>query len=390
MDTPTRISTGGKALRIALAGALPLLAAVLLTLAFPESFRFAGRFVGVAVAAGIELAAVGLAFVLSAALSSLRARGRGRLATRWAYGLSRHPMFAWWIWSVLPSLALLCNSWLFIAAALAAYIASRRTAKAEDDGLWERFGRPFAIYEVRVRFSLPIPRLRPFSFRRYLKAAGVLAVLALFALGVELGAVRPVILRLGATRSEASAQMPGDGYVSKPRSAYTQAVSIGAPAEEVWKWLVQVGYRRAGWYNVDAINRLAAQDYFIDGRGSSTRIHPELQDLAVGDTIYLVPKVVSLRVVGLEPARLLAMAGDPEHPDAPSNASWTYLIAPQGPDRCRLVVRFRSSYPDGFVSVLANGIINQFGGAMLQQPAMLQGLKWRAEKNAGANPGAGR
>ncbi len=384
MHTPTRSSGGGTAKRTALAGAPPFITALLLTLVFPGSFAFMGRLVGVAMAAGIELAAVGLAFVLSAAVSLAVARKTGRLATWWSYGLSRHPMFAWWIWSVLPALALALNSWLFILAAIVTYITSRRVAKAEDDALWERFGRPFAIYEVRVRFSLPFPRLRPFAFRRYLKAAGVLALLAVFALGVEFAAVRPVILRLGATWVEAAAQMPGDRFVSKPRTAYTQAVAIHAPAEEVWKWLVQVGYRRAGWYNVDAINRLAADDYFIDGKGSSTRIHPELQGLAVGDTIYLVPKVVSLKVVDLEPARLLAMAGDPDRPDAPSNASWTYVIAPQGTDRCRLVVRFRSRFPDGFVSVLANGIFNQFGGAMLQQPAMLQGLKWRAERNASA------
>ena len=384
MNSPTRSEAGGKGWRIALAGAPPLLAALVLTLVFPGSFGFTGRFVGVAMAAGIELGALGLAFMVSAAVSCTAARRTGRLATRWSYGVSRHPMFAWWIWSVLPSLALVLNSWLFIAAAIATYFTSRTEAKAEDDGLWDRFGRPFAIYEVQVRFSLPVPRLRPFIFRRYLKAAGVLAVLAVLALGVELAVVRPVILSLGATRAEVLSEMPGDRFVTKPRTAYTQAVDINAPAAEVWKWLVQVGYQRAGWYNVDAINRLAADDYFIDGKGSSTRIHPELQNLGVGDTIFLVPKLVSLRVVGLVPARLLSLAGDPEHPDAQSNASWTYVIAPRGPDRCRLIVRFRSRFPDGFVSVLANGIINQFGGAMLQQPAMLRGLKWRAERSASA------
>lgn len=58
-----------------------------------------------------------------------------------------------------------------------------------------------------------------------------------------------------------------------------QAVQIDAPADEVWKWLVQVGYKWAGWYNIVAINRLAANNYFIDGKGASWRIVPELQDL---------------------------------------------------------------------------------------------------------------
>lgn len=103
-----------------------------------------------------------------------------------------------------------------------------------------------------------------------------------------------------------------------------------------------------GWYNIDAINRLAAPDCFINGRGSSTRIHHELQGLAVGDSIFPVP-VLGMQATRLEPARLL-------------------------------VVRFRSASPDDFVSVLAWGLVNNVGGAMLQQPAVLAGLRRRAER----------
>ena len=112
--------------------------------------------------------------------------------------------------------------------------------------------------------------------------------------------------------------MQGDEAVLRPRYRYTQAVTIRAPAEEVWEWLVQVGYRRAGWYNIDAVNRLAAPDYFIDGRGSSTRIHPELQDLKVGDSIFLVP-ALGMQVTALEPGRLLVLVGDPAHPESENN-----------------------------------------------------------------------
>jgi protein-S-isoprenylcysteine O-methyltransferase Ste14 len=376
---PSRPSLVGEALKLAMR-ALPVFAAALaLTVVFPGRFRFTGRLWGVAAAAGMELAAAGLVLWCAAALGLVRALSRGGLATRGAYGLCRHPLHGGWTWSVLPSLALMLDSWLFLAAALASWIAARPLLEREEQELAERFGTPYCAWEVKRRPTLPVPLLRPFTLRRWRKALGGLALLAVFALGVFFAAVRPVILRLGASRAELAAALPGDEAVSRPRFRYTQAVMIRAPAHEVWKWLVQVGYRRAGWYNIDAVNRLAAPDYFIDGLRSSVRIHPELQDLRVGDSIFLVP-ALGMQVTRLEPARLLVLVGDPAHPDSENNSSWTYAISPLGEGSCRLVVRFRSSSPGDFASVLGWGIINEIGGAMLQQPAMLAGLRRRAER----------
>ncbi len=107
----------------------------------------------------------------------------------------------------------------------------------------------------------------------------MLAILGILAVAVLMLVVAPLAVGFGATSSDREGPIPGDGIIGLPWGGYTQAVKIQAPAEEVWKWLVQVGYKRAGWYNIDAINRLAAEDFFIDGKGSSWRIVPELQDL---------------------------------------------------------------------------------------------------------------
>ena len=77
----------------------------------------------------------------------------------------------------------------------------------------------------------------------------------------------------------------------------------------VWSWLAQIGYRRAGWYNVDAINRLAGPDCFYEGKGSAQRIIPELQNIALGDIMALSPGV-ELKISALEAGRLLVFAGD--------------------------------------------------------------------------------
>jgi hypothetical protein len=45
--------------------------------------------------------------------------------------------------------------------------------------------------------------------------------------------------------------MPGDDIVPQANLIATRAITINTPASHVWPWLVQMGYRRAGWYSYD-------------------------------------------------------------------------------------------------------------------------------------------
>ena len=358
---------------------LPLLAAAIAATAlWPRVLSFEGIWRGPLLAVGIELAALGLLFWADAAWRLLRAWKRKEVATRGAYGLCRNPIFAWWIFFVLPPAALIADSWAFLLLGIVLWFVANPAADREEEAMEARFGSDYGAYRQRVRRFLPVPYLRPFRIRRYAKALGCLVLLGFFCLGVYLAVVKPVMAGLGATREERLAAMAGDELVAGPEISYTQAIDIDASAEETWAWLVQVGCRRAGWYNVDAINRLAAPDYFIDGTSSSVRIHPELQNLAVGDRIDLVPQM-GMTVVRLERPRLLVLSGDPAHPEAEGNVSWTYTIIPRGPEACRLVTRFQGDLPAAFLPRLAFSIVDDLGGAMLQQPAMLRGLRARAE-----------
>ena len=47
--------------------------------------------------------------------------------------------------------------------------------------------------------------------------------------------------------------MPGDDLVSSPTFCATRAITIHARPEDVWPWLVQMGYNRAGSYSYDLI-----------------------------------------------------------------------------------------------------------------------------------------
>ena len=62
------------------------------------------------------------------------------------------------------------------------------------------------------------------------------------------GLFHPDLLRTGATPEESKRPLPGDELVPKPVWQETRAITIDAPPQEVWPWLVQMGGGRAGWY----------------------------------------------------------------------------------------------------------------------------------------------
>lgn len=93
--------------------------------------------------------------------------------------------------------------------------------------------------------------------------------------------VRRWMNRWGATPADRARVMAGDGLLPDPLYSGTTAITVNAPPENIWPWLVQIGYRRGGLYSYDWLDRLFG---FLD-RPSATRILPEFQNLAVGDTI---------------------------------------------------------------------------------------------------------
>ena len=77
--------------------------------------------------------------------------------------------------------------------------------------------------------------------------------------------------------------MAGDALLVDPAFSYTMTVNVKAPPEDIWPWLVQMGYQRGGLYSYDWLDRLFG---YLD-RPSARHILPEFQNLAVGDHIPL-------------------------------------------------------------------------------------------------------
>lgn len=97
---------------------------------------------------------------------------------------------------------------------------------------------------------------------------------------------RPRLLRWGATGQECGEALPGDELIEHADLTATRAITIHAPADDVWPWSAQLGQGRGGFYSYDFLENLVGCDIH-----SADRIVPEWQDVAVGDAIRLAPQM---------------------------------------------------------------------------------------------------
>ncbi|KMO71404.1 SRPBCC family protein [Mycolicibacterium chlorophenolicum] len=181
----------------------------------------------------------------------------------------------------------------------------------------------------------------------------------------------------GTTKAEAGASLPGDDLVRAPLLQATEGVSIDAPAEQVWPWLVQMGQDRGGLYSFEAMENLVGLHY----RNADT-VHPEWQHLTVGDTVRLVPRRwlgltdgVALSVVDIVEGRTVVLRADSAR--RAWDVVWSFHLSPRGDDQCRLLIRSRLALRHPGEVVFAE----LFGPARaLVTRGMLIGIKRRAER----------
>jgi len=205
--------------------------------------------------------------------------------------------------------------------------------------------------------------MQPFTF----VIASIFFVLVLFYLTL----FRPWQLRWGATDDEIKRSMLGDDIVGKPSFNATRAVTINAPAENIYPWIVQMGVKRAGWYSYDLLDNL--------GRKSAESILAEHQDIQVGDLIPLSPDgKQGMRVKDFRKNEWMLWW------DKIGDCSWVWEIYSEGEAHSRLVTRVRVKYR-WFSPAIAFNLLIEFFDILMMRKCML-GIKRRAEKSLSKSP----
>jgi hypothetical protein len=182
----------------------------------------------------------------------------------------------------------------------------------------------------------------------------------------------------GTTKAESQMRLPGDTLVADPAIQTTEALYIDAHSSALWPWLLQMGQDKAGFYGLDGLKNLAGLRHDEDDR-----VHPEWQQLAVGDLVRVAPKGwmglpdgMTLSVAEIVTEKyivLTTVAGK----DSRWNVVWSFHVQPHWEDRVRLLTRARIAlrHPgEVFVMELARPIV------AFSTRGLLLGIKHRVER----------
>jgi hypothetical protein len=159
--------------------------------------------------------------------------------------------------------------------------------------------------------------------------------------------------------------MPGDDRFPRAHLRATRAITVAAPPEKVWPWLVQVGCLRAGWYADDLLDDL--------GHPSARDIVPELQDLHVGMRLPMAPtpsESTSFVVDSYEEPHWMLWR-------TPSS-TWAWRLVPLPAGRTRLITRLHTAYAGHGAAAVLGVVLMELGDFPMMR-RMLRGIRERAE-----------
>ena len=175
-------------------------------------------------------------------------------------------------------------------------------------------------------------------------------------------------LRWGATPIEVAESLPGDELTPHAQFKATRAITIHAPPNAVWPWLVQVGCRRAGWNSNDLLDNV--------GRPSATTIIPDFQHLEVGQWVPMSPSE--------HPSERTAFKVDSFQVNewllwTKPNSTWVWQLTPDDDGSTRLVTRIHALYDwQDPVTAVLGVVLMEFGDFPMMR-RMLRGIKTRTE-----------
>lgn len=188
-------------------------------------------------------------------------------------------------------------------------------------------------------------------------------------------ALRPWNLQWGTTSTERAMTLPGDEFVPVAHYRIDHAITIDAPPEVVWPWLIQMGQDRGGFYSYSKLENAVGARIT-----NANTIVAAWQTRRVGELVPTVPANylggmfgrIGCKVLKVVPGQAIVLEG------------WgAFVVLPTSDNRTRMIIRTR-----GEGAPTLAGIVSAPFGLLVFEPAhlimergMLLGIKQRAEQS---------
>ena len=177
----------------------------------------------------------------------------------------------------------------------------------------------------------------------------------------------------GSTPPELKMSLPGDAEPRDLARELQHAITIDAPAEDVWVWLVQLGQERAGFYSYDWLERAVGLDI-----RNVREVRPEWQTLQTGDVVRAAQRTYLGGMLGDElestvsavtPERVLVLE------------KWgTFVLQPIADERTRFIIRSTMSDRNRSVWASAANLLGFQLPHFIMQRRMMLTIKALAEE----------
>jgi hypothetical protein len=212
--------------------------------------------------------------------------------------------------------------------------------------------------------------MRPF-LSAVLARITAIAILIVLLGSSYLFVIRPAQLHWGATTAEIAQTMPEDDLVDHPVFDATRAITIYGTPEQIWPWLAQMGFGRAGFYGYDLIENAGSGA----GIRSARTILPAYQNLRTGDPLP-ISVAVSLVFGTVQPNSVMVWHAQ----DVPCTGVFIWQLVPLDAQHTRLISRIRWKYAPG-LWIQTLDVFTEFADHVAVRK-ILEGVRDRTEGRA--------
>ena len=168
--------------------------------------------------------------------------------------------------------------------------------------------------------------------------------------------------------------LEGDDLVEDAKYVYTHKKNIEAPTGIVWRYLMQLGCDRAGWYSIDLLDH--------GGKPSIDHLVEGWETRAPGDKLSATPAGDSFfNVYNVEQEKHFIMGGQGHRLGGDFKVSWAFILEPVGEDATHLIVRVRMKAAPEWSEWLQGQILAPPIHGLMQR-TQLKTIKRLAERDA--------